>query len=102
MAVGVEYLHYDRTERAMADSEVILCKGAFNSPRILMLSGIGPEPELATHGIPVKSSWPRWMSAQIYKTTREQGCQRGSKTDIRPAIAYNSIAYLITSRRPEV
>lgn len=54
MAVGVEYLHHGRTERAMANSEVIRCKGAFNSPRILMLSGIGPEPELAKHGIPVK------------------------------------------------
>jgi choline dehydrogenase-like flavoprotein len=52
MAVGVEYLHHDRTERAMANSEVILRAGAFNSPRILMLS-IGPEPELAKHGIPV-------------------------------------------------
>jgi hypothetical protein len=48
------------------------------------------------------STWSPWMSAQIYKTTREQGCRRGSKTGIRPAIAYNSIAWLITSSRPEV
>jgi hypothetical protein len=100
MAVGVEYLHHGRTERAMANSEVILCAGAFSSPRILMLSGIGPEPELAKQESP--SSWLPWMSAQIYKTTREQGCRRGSKTGIRPAIAYNSIAWLITSSRSEV
>lgn len=57
-AVGVEYLHHGRIERALADSEVILCAGALNSPRILMLSGIGPEPELAKHGIPVKLASP--------------------------------------------
>lgn len=56
--VGVEYLHHGRTERAMANSEVILCAGALNSPRILMLSGIGPEPELAKHGIPVRLASP--------------------------------------------
>jgi choline dehydrogenase len=31
--------------------EVIVCAGAFDSPRLLMLSGIGPVAELARHGI---------------------------------------------------
>jgi choline dehydrogenase len=34
-----------------ADKEVILCGGAFNTPQLLMLSGIGPQAELARHGI---------------------------------------------------
>jgi choline dehydrogenase-like flavoprotein len=37
-----------------ARREVILAGGAFNSPQLLMLSGIGPAPELQAHGIPVK------------------------------------------------
>ncbi len=44
-AVGVEFLRHGRTHRAMA-KEVVLSAGALNSPRILMLSGIGPEDEL--------------------------------------------------------
>jgi choline dehydrogenase len=37
---------------ARAAGEVILCGGAVNSPQLLMLSGIGPQPHLAEFGIP--------------------------------------------------
>ena len=49
-AVGVDYIRSGKTERALA-GEVVLSAGALNSPRILMLSGIGPEAELTRHGI---------------------------------------------------
>jgi choline dehydrogenase-like flavoprotein len=39
---------------ASARREVIIAGGAFNTPQLLMLSGIGPPAELTRHGIPVR------------------------------------------------
>lgn len=50
-AVGVEYLRQGQTEQARADREVIVSAGAFLSPKLLMLSGIGPAEHLQDHGI---------------------------------------------------
>jgi choline dehydrogenase len=64
-AIGVEYLKGERLYRAhrppgtksgetrvqLASKEVILAGGAFNTPQLLMLSGIGPGDELRRHGI---------------------------------------------------
>jgi choline dehydrogenase-like flavoprotein len=58
-AIGVEYFnrHGDVT-RATAEREVILCGGAFNTPQLLMLSGIGPADHLREHGIAVVADLP--------------------------------------------
>ena len=67
-AVGVEYLKGERMYRAhcnpsdqagekksvRATREVILAGGAFNTPQLLMLSGIGPKDELKKHGIDLR------------------------------------------------
>lgn len=49
--VGVLAERQGRIEHFAAASEVILCCGAFNTPQVLMLSGIGPEAHLREHGI---------------------------------------------------
>lgn len=76
-AVGVEFLHREHlyeadplrqtvsnTERirirqfARARREVIVAGGAFNSPQILMLSGLGPQAHLDQHHIPTRLDLP--------------------------------------------
>jgi choline dehydrogenase len=67
-AIGIEYLDGERLYQAhprpstkpakkvrvFAAREVILAGGAFNTPQLLMLSGIGPKQALDTHAIPVR------------------------------------------------
>jgi choline dehydrogenase-like flavoprotein len=71
-ATGVEYLRGTRLYRAHAGAsgtpgeprqaratrEVILAGGAYNTPQLLMLSGIGPRAELERHGIAVRVDLP--------------------------------------------
>jgi choline dehydrogenase len=51
-AVGVRYIQGGREHEVRASSEVILAAGAFQSPQLLLLSGVGPREELMRHGIP--------------------------------------------------
>lgn len=57
-AVGVEYLHEDTLHQARANREVILSAGAFDSPKLLMLSGIGRAADLQAMGIAVVADLP--------------------------------------------
>ena len=50
-AIGVEFQQGHAIRRVHARREVLLCGGAFNSPQLLMLSGVGPREELARHQI---------------------------------------------------
>jgi choline dehydrogenase len=56
--VGVEWEHSGRLHTARARSEVVISAGAIASPKLLLLSGIGPAPELAEHGIRVALDLP--------------------------------------------
>ena len=57
-AVGVAYRHREQDQTAHAAREVILSAGAFQSPQLLMLSGIGPADHLREHGIEVVQDLP--------------------------------------------
>jgi len=57
-AVGVEYRQAGATRIARTDGEVLLAAGAFVSPQLLMLSGIGPADQLRQHGIAVVADLP--------------------------------------------
>jgi len=57
-AVGVEYRQGDTIRTARASGEVILAGGAFNSPQLLQLSGIGPGALLRSLGIGVTADMP--------------------------------------------
>jgi choline dehydrogenase len=57
-AVGVSLRRRGRSEAAMARKEVIIAASAFNSPQLLMLSGIGPAEHLKEHGIEVVANRP--------------------------------------------
>ena len=52
-ARGVELSSRGGNETLRAEREVILSAGAFQSPQLLMLSGIGPADHLRDHSIPV-------------------------------------------------
>jgi choline dehydrogenase len=50
-AVGVEYLAGKKSKKVYASQEVILCGGAFNSPHLLQISGVGDPEHLQSIGV---------------------------------------------------
>jgi choline dehydrogenase len=57
-AVGVEIARDGRVEPLRAEREVIVSAGTYQSPVLLMLSGIGPEDQLAPFGIEIREALP--------------------------------------------
>jgi choline dehydrogenase-like flavoprotein len=78
-AVGAEFLRDGQTRQVKARREVILSAGAFGSPQLLMLSGIGPTAQLQAHGIAVLHELPgvgqnlhdHITAVLIYRTRRQ-------------------------------
>ena len=57
-AVGIEISRDDTVDVIRAEREVILSAGAYQSPVLLMLSGIGPAEDLSLFGIEVRENLP--------------------------------------------
>ncbi len=79
-ATGVTYLHRGQTHALRARREVLLSSGAFGSPHLLMLSGVGPADHLRAHSITVRHALPgvgqnlqdHLSTVLIYRTPRWQ------------------------------
>ena len=63
-ATGVEIIRDRHLEEIHAETEVILAGGAYNSPQLLMLSGIGPAKDLAPLQIAVRGDLPVGVGLQ--------------------------------------
>jgi 4-pyridoxate dehydrogenase len=78
-ATGVECVRKGEVVRVAADREVIVASGTFNSPQLLMLSGIGPSRHLAGLGIkpvmdlPVGKNLQDHLAALLLWTRPEPG-----------------------------
>ena len=57
-AVGIELLQDNKLETIHAEREVIVCAGAYHSPHLLLLSGVGPADELRAWGIKPRIDLP--------------------------------------------
>jgi choline dehydrogenase len=89
-AVGVEYLHEGTLHQVRVNQEVILSAGAFDSPKLLMLSGIGNAEHLRSLGIPVVVDLPgvgQNLQDHPLVPVAHQITQ-----DVHPAITSNGIA----------
>lgn len=58
VAKGVQVERHGQQDTLLANREVVLCGGAINSPKLLMLSGIGPGEELQKLGLEVTRDLP--------------------------------------------
>ncbi|HMJ52594.1 MAG TPA: GMC family oxidoreductase [Polyangiaceae bacterium] len=58
VARSVEFEHGKQVRVANIEREVVLCAGALETPKLLMLSGVGPREELERHGIDVVRDAP--------------------------------------------
>lgn len=78
-ATGIVFKQAGHVHTVKADKEVIICGGAIESPRILLLSGIGPQAELEAIGVKTVHDLPgvgknlhdHTMASVIYEATKE-------------------------------
>jgi choline dehydrogenase len=88
-AVGVEYLHEGTLHQVRSHQEVILSAGAFDSPKLLLLSGIGKADYLQGMGIPVVADLPgvgQNLQDHLLVCVVQEATQ-----DVHPAVTSNGI-----------
>lgn len=101
-ASRLDYRHDGETIEAHVRREVVLCAGAFESPKLLMLSGIGPAEHLTELGIPVVVNLSG-VGANLHDHPRiDVAFANPSPTEIDPASNILEVAgFLNTSSDPQ-
>lgn len=102
-AVGVEYVEHGVTKTLMARREVILSAGAFHSPQLLMLSGVGPGSALLANGIDPVVDLPgvgenlqdHPIGLTFWNTNKVPTFERELRLD---RLAYNVLKWQLTGR----
>lgn len=105
-AVGVEVIDGGDLQRFDATREVIVTAGALNSPKLLMLSGIGDPDHLKAVGVPLKVALRRvgrnlqdhWNHELIYELRDRQSLDMYNK--VRPATVGAVIQYGLYRKGP--
>jgi len=93
-AIGVEYEQGGQVRQLNAAREVILSAGAFGSPQLLMLSGIGPQEQLQAHGIATVHTLPGvGHNLQDHVTTVL--IQRTARTEAAMGISLRGLADVV-------
>lgn len=87
-AVGIEYLSLGQRRQIRSEGEIILAGGAYNSPQLLMLSGIGPSNHLKALGIPVKLDLPN-----VGRNLQDHGALRFAYRRKRPSRSRQELRY---------
>lgn len=80
VAYGVQYKQGNLWREVYANKEIILSAGALNSPKILMLSGVGPKDDLEALNIPVIKDLKVGYNLQNHVTTEAMLMGLSNKT----------------------
>ena len=91
-AKGVEYLRRGKTVTVQAEAEVILCGGVFNTPQLLMLSGIGPAAHLKEFGINCLSDLPVGQNLQDHLVASNFWTRPTNTSKFREDLRYDRVA----------
>ncbi|EAY26737.1 GMC family oxidoreductase [Microscilla marina] len=102
-AVGVVYHQNGQKYEAKASKEVILSAGAYNSPQVLQLSGIGNGDDLQALGLPVVKHLPgvgqNLQDHMVYFTLFNSNYKRSlDSAENFPGIFKNLFQYLLTKK----
>lgn len=104
-ATGIEFITgKNQTQQATARKEVILSAGTFQSPQLLMLSGVGPINALRSVGIPVKKELPgvgQNLQDHVFTGISSLSSQRGSSANfhLKPLNQLKALGQFFISRK---
>jgi choline dehydrogenase-like flavoprotein len=91
-ATGVEYFRRGKKLQAIADEEVILCGGVFNTPQLLMLSGVGPASHLTKFGIECLADLPVGKNLQDHLVVSNSWTRPTNTSKFREDLRFDRIA----------